>query len=158
MKRVLLMIMFMCCVLGAGAQSSRHTQRTADPAEPNREEWRGDGHDHHDKPRNQQPMMVATPEQVKLMIEQLNKLSFSQDKIDFAYFCVKLLPVPAEGIMRLASTMSFDNDKLDFLKQAYRYCPDPYNYMVVEQAFSFKSNADELRKYIEAENNNIQPK
>ena len=146
MKRICL-IMMVVIALCANAQN-RHSSRRAVPAEPHRKERVADNRI---KPRSQQPMPVATHEQVMLMVEQLNKLSFAKDKVDFAFFCVRLLPVPAEGIMRLAAAMPFDSDRLEFLKGAFPFCPDSHNYFVVEQALSFKTNAEELRRYIERE-------
>lgn len=141
---VVLMVVFSVCV----SAQDRHSSRRAVPSASHR---RAGVSDNRIKPRVQQPLYVATPEQVTLMIEQLNKLSFAQDKVDFAYFCVKLLPIPAEGIRKLAETMSFDSAKLDFLKEAFKYCPDTLNYIVVERAFSFSSSAEELRRHIEKE-------
>lgn len=151
MKRLFLLLMVVCAV-SVNAQN-RHTSRTADPAEPQHNERRDNNPNQRPEynPRMQQPMWVASPEQVMLMVEQLNKISFSQDQVGFAIFCVRILPVPAEGIMRLASAMQYDNSKLEFLKEAYRHCPDTNNFKVVEEALSFKSSVDELRSYIDRE-------
>ncbi len=147
MKRIIFMLVFVLTVFCANAQN-RHSSRSAVSADSHRKVRVADNNI---KPRKQQSVLVASPEQVMLMVEQINKLPFAKDKVDFAVFCVKLLPVPAEGIVRLAAAMPFESDKLEFLKEAFRYCPDSYNYFIVEEAFSFKSSADELRRHIEKE-------
>lgn len=50
----------------------------------------------------------------------------------------------ARDLARMSESMVFDNDRLDFLIWAYRYCYDPQNYLVAEQTLTFSSSRDRL--------------
>jgi hypothetical protein len=44
--------------------------------------------------------------------------------------------------------LTFESNRLDLAKFAYRYAADPNNYFMVNKGFTFNSSIDELSEYI----------
>lgn len=53
-----------------------------------------------------------------------------------------------EQIKQITHLLTFESDKLEFAKFAYKYCSDKANYYRVADAFSFQSSKEELYKFI----------
>ncbi len=102
-------------------------------------------HDHHNK-RHVCVDPVATPEQIKDVVDFVKKQSFDDDKMAAACLCVKLCPIPTDGLMQLAKLFSFDSKRCDFLVFAYNYCPDKEYYYRVRDSFTFRNEGDAFMK------------
>lgn len=98
--------------------------------------------------RHEDRTQVAEPYQVDLIIEYIQGISFDRDKLKAAILCVQICPVQASDIARIASLISFDSSRKDFLKKAYPYCPDPQHYQLAVESLTFSSNREEVYRYI----------
>jgi nuclear transport factor 2 (NTF2) superfamily protein len=54
----------------------------------------------------------------------------------------------SEQVKYMTQLFSFENNKLDLAKFAYRYTTDPKNYFVVYDALSYSSSKEQLADYI----------
>ena len=92
-------------------------------------------------------------EEAKMVLQMVKNQSFDDNKFEVAKVCVTLRPMFAEDIKAIAKTFSFDSGRLKFLKYAYPYCVDKENAMTFNSTFTFKSDADELYRFILDYNN-----
>ena len=91
---------------------------------------------------------VASPEQVRLIVETVRNESFDDKRYNIAILCVKLIGIPTDGLRNIAREFSFDDNRLKFLKDAYYFCPDRERYWELKDCFSFSTNGDELLRFI----------
>lgn len=153
MKRFL--IILVCAAMACGAMAQRHEQRVAGRPAPTRAGYLSrTGNSTAPRPNDRHAMAPsvaepwATPEQVMMMVDYIKSLSFDDKKVEAAMVFVRLKPIPAEGLARIAKEMSFDDNRLEFLKRAYDYCPNRQDYLVVLDVFSFKSNEDKMIEWM----------
>lgn len=107
------------------------------------------GRDNHQGRRDDGPMCpVASPQQVNDIMAYLNGVTMSSDKLKAAKLCVSLCPILTDDLGRIAKTFSFDEERLEFLKAAYKNCPDPQRYPRLKSVFTFSSNYEALMLYI----------
>jgi len=83
-----------------------------------------------------------------MIARHLKKQNFDSDRLEVAMLCVKLIGIPTEGLRLIAREFSFDDNRLKFLKEAYQLCPDRDRYWMLEDCFTFKSNGDELMRFV----------
>lgn len=93
---------------------------------------------------------VASPEQVRLIVESMRSESFDDKRYKIAILCAKLVGIPVEGLWEIAKEFSFDDNRLKFLEDAYYFCPDRERYWELKDCFSFSTNGDELLRFIES--------
>ena len=98
---------------------------------------------HHDMPPKRH-IVCATPEQMGMVMNVLDKQSFDDKKLEVAKLCVTLGHFCVEDLARMAVVFSFDENRLQFLTYAYDYCQDPQNYYLLRESFSFRSNFDTM--------------
>ncbi|MBQ4376705.1 MAG: DUF4476 domain-containing protein, partial [Bacteroidales bacterium] len=54
----------------------------------------------------------------------------------------------AAQIIQLANTLTFENNRLEFLMFAYDFCVDPEHYNAAEDVLKFQSNRNSLREFL----------
>ena len=106
-------------------------------------------HDKHHDGRHQQtppppPVQIATEDQLQWALRILETQSFDEKRLEIAKLCVVLCPFTVRDLGRMAETFAMESNKLDFLKFAYRYCPDPENYPRLRDVLRFRSDFDTL--------------
>jgi hypothetical protein len=74
--------------------------------------------------------------------------SFSDTKLSTAQMISETNCLSSEQIASILGTFSFETDRLEFAKSAYRKCIDKGNYFKVVNALQFSSSKDELNEYI----------
>lgn len=99
-------------------------------------------------PHYMEPMRVADREQVQLIIDYIKGVTFDKEKLRAAILCVKLVPVLSEDLARIVPLFTFDDAKKEFLKEAFRYCPDPEHYHVAVDKLTFNSSREEVYRVI----------
>lgn len=155
-------VLFLVLVMmtGAAMAQGRHEQRVAGPAGHGQQRVMPGGLSRTGGAGPVRPMVkaapeVASPEEVEMMVRRVKDEGFDDRRVETAKLMVTMKMVPAEGIARMASAMSFDDNRLEFLKFAYEYCADRENYFVAMDALTFSSNRDKLREYIMRENEHM---
>lgn len=83
--------------------------------------------------------------------EALAAERYDNTRLALAKQIVAQNPLNAEQVAEICKMMSFESNRLDFAKYAYRYCVDPNRYYLVNATFSFDSSKRELDKFIQGQ-------
>ena len=86
----------------------------------------------------------ATPDQLAMTLQVIEKQSMDDNKMEVAKLAVTLGHFCTDDLARIAKHFTFDDKRLTFLLYAHPYCEDPQNYPALRDVFTFKSNYDEL--------------
>lgn len=122
-------------------QASKAPRRPGDP---------GYNNPHHHQPTPPPPApRVANDEQVRWALQVLNKQSYDDKRMEVARLCVVLCPFPVRDLSRMAGCFTMEDRKVDFLKFAYRYCPDPENYYRLRDVLRYRSDYDKLMESVD---------
>lgn len=79
----------------------------------------------------------------------ITQSSFDDTKLTTAKSIVSNNCVSTDQVVQLCNLFSFEDNKLEFAKFAYRYTTDPRNYFKVNDVFSFSSNKEELSEFVQ---------
>ena len=134
MKRLFILLAAAMMAAGAMAQPPHHH-------DPNHGPRHGHGPGHSHEPQH---IICATPEQMTITLQVLEKQSFDDKKLEIAQLAVTLGHFCTDDLARMAQLFSFDENRLAFLQYAHAYCRDPQNYPALRDVFKFQSNYDEL--------------
>ena len=104
---------------------------------------------HHHHPTPPPAPRVANDEQVRWALQVLNKQSYDDKRMEVARLCVVLCPFPVHDLSRMAGCFTMEDRKVDFLKFAYRYCPDPENYYRLRDVLRYRSDYDKLMESVD---------
>lgn len=140
MKRLFILLAAAIIAAGAMAQPPHHHDQRHDPRHEH-------GHVHHHAPEPPQ-IICATPKQLSITLQVLEKQSFDDKKLEIAQLAVTLGHFCVYDLARMAQLFSFDENRLAFLQYAHAYCQDPQNYPALRDVFKFQSNYDELIRSI----------
>lgn len=122
--------------------TAQHRPHHSDP-HPGYHESHHPAHAH--APHRQAPMPpCATDEQMAVVMKTLKNQSMDEKKLEIAKLCVVLGHFCTDDLARMAKGFSFDDNRLEFLLYAHRYCSDPERYPTLREVFSFSSNFDKL--------------
>ena len=94
-----------------------------------------------------QPQVPTNGEMIAIT-ERIRKESFENDRVAMAKEYVSTHWLNASQIKLIANTLSFENNKLEFLMYAYNYCVDPEHYGITEEILQFQSNRNSLREFL----------
>lgn len=78
----------------------------------------------------------------------IDESSFDETKLSTAKSIVSSNCLTSDQIVQVCQMFSFEDNKLDFAKFAYRYCTDPRNYFKVNNVFSFSTSKEALNRHI----------
>jgi len=78
----------------------------------------------------------------------LETTSFDNSKLGIARQAVAANGCTAEQVLGIMSQFSFESNRLNFAKFAYRYCVNPEGYFLVTRGFSFESSKRDLMRFI----------
>ena len=84
-------------------------------------------------------------EQVK---DQIRKEWFEKNRLTSAKVIIEKNNFTARQVTELASLFTFENNKLEIAKYAYRKTVDKQNYYLLNDVFTFNSSKDELARFI----------
>ena len=100
-------------------------------------------------PQGKQPIVSCMPtNDFNRALSVIQKESFEDSKLKTAQQMTSANRLCVSQIMQICNLFSFEKNKLEYAKFAYRYCADPNNYYQVNEVFSYSSSKDELRKFI----------
>lgn len=110
----------------------------------------GQAHGQREMPphHRQQRKICAGEENIGIIVETLNSLSFTEQKMNVAKMCVQVMPICTNDLKLIVATFEFDNDRLEYLKFAHDYVTDPWNYHLLSDSFSFSTNYNALMNHI----------
>lgn len=170
MKRIRLTLMAFAMILfalGAQAQNPNDSFRSPSKHHFSHRPINHDHHDHHDDFPNTHfqgndipdgvaeeiPFYVASREQIDDIVACLKDIPFDDKKLSVAKLCVTLCPIDVRGLGQIAKVFAFDDARLEFLKFAYYFCPDPQNYLDLCDVMTFSTNADKLFRQLHIRRN-----
>jgi hypothetical protein len=81
-------------------------------------------------------------------IKSIEKESFSSNKMNVAKQKIAGRGLSSSQIKEIAKLFSFSNDRLEIAKYGYYFVSDPANYLIVNDAFTFLSEKEELNEHI----------
>ena len=79
----------------------------------------------------------------------IKKESSDNTRLSIAKQVVTTNPMTAAQIMKVAKLFSFENNKLEFAKYAYKYCVDKKKYFLLNDAFEQDSSKHDLIEFIQ---------
>lgn len=82
-------------------------------------------------------------------MQMLKRQSFDDTKLDFARTQLGRTAFNTRQIEMMMKEFSFDKNRLELAKIAYRTCVDKRNYFELYDAFDFESYARELNKFVQ---------
>lgn len=161
MKKILLALA-MIATMTANAQS---TWRDTDNQQYNNNYGTYDNHNGYGQgyyiderdymnPQKRDYIRHAENKEVTMIVNLLKKLSFDDQRLEAAKVCISLRPMMAEDIQKMAKTFSFDDGRMKFLEFAFAYCVDRERYYIMNDVFTFRSNADKCFKNLKYNRNN----
>ena len=96
-----------------------------------------------------QEPQVATDTWVGEMVDVINRQSFDKEKLSTALGLLNHgYILTSSQIARIASTMTFGDSQVDFLKSAFGVCADPANYERAIEVLTFSTDREKVREYI----------
>ena len=94
------------------------------------------------------PPIGMNPQDYEYAYRMLADESFDSSRLKLAKQIIMSNPMSVNQIMDICKLFSFESNKLDFAKFAYRHCTDKNRYFMLNDVFSFESSKRELRDYI----------
>lgn len=96
-------------------------------------------------------MMGMNPQDYEYAYQMIADESFDSSRLKLAKQIASTNPMSTNQIIGICKLFSFESNRLDFAKSAYRHCTDKNRYFMVNEVFNFKSSKQELRDYIMGE-------
>jgi hypothetical protein len=87
-------------------------------------------------------------QELNAVMRAIQNESFSSDKLAIARQAVMFQNVKANQVVEMGSLFSFESDRLEFAKMAYKNTIDKQNYYLVNSIFHFSSSKRELNNFI----------
>jgi hypothetical protein len=81
-------------------------------------------------------------------VTSLKAESFDSNRLQNAKVYASKTNLSANQIKEIAATFTFDSNRLDWAKAAYKSCYDKGNYFLLRETFTFSSNYSDLQDYI----------
>ena len=91
------------------------------------------------------PMSQHAFEEAK---ESVSSKSFASSKLTIAKQIVSANCLKCRQVKEIMQLFTFESDKVEFAKYAYKYTWDINNYFLLNDAFEFESSIDELNRFI----------
>ena len=92
---------------------------------------------------------VMSDREFSSFLQMLKKQSFDDRRLDFLKSQLSRTDFNTRQIKSIMKEFSFDKNRLEFAKMAYRNCVDKRNYFELYDAFDFESYARELNKFVQ---------
>jgi len=146
-------------MFGASVTTTTSQTTTTVSGEPDRFPGAGDHPGDHGRPGGPEdhpsyegprgcprPMTRVDFEQVR---QSVTSKKFESSKLTVAKQIVGANCLTSRQVKEIMQLFTFESDKLEFAKFAYRYTWDIRNYFLLNDAFGFESSIDELNRFIE---------
>lgn len=90
------------------------------------------------------------PESFNMLLNTMENIPFDKNKMNVAISAISANGINCMQLTEVMRKLSFDSNRLELAKRAYRNVVDKNNAFVLSNAFNFRSNADEFFIYIGA--------
>ncbi len=115
------------------------------------DEWYNDQDDYYDSDNggwNNGYSNVMNTREFETMKEQLRKEWFENNRLTSARFVIERNNFTTAQVREMMLLFTFENNRLEIAKAAYRKTIDKHNYYQVNDALTFSSSKDELARFI----------
>lgn len=136
MKNIILYLLLIIAV-PAAAQPRHHRVRPRYLPHPTEH--------HHDQHHQQLGM---NPRDYDAAVTMIRKENFDEKRLDGAKRIIAFNPMDVRQIAGICRLFTFEANRLEFAKYAYRYCVDPNNYFLLDEVFTFGSSKEDLHRFI----------
>ncbi len=119
------------------ANNGHHHGQTPPPPAPGH-------HTQTPPPPAPKPVICATPEQIQLALQVIDKQYSDDKRMDIAKLCVTLGHFCTRDLARIASRFTMEDSKVSFLRYAYRYCEDQDNYYTLRDVLRYRSDYEKV--------------
>lgn len=92
---------------------------------------------------------AVTTEEADEMKEKIESESFSDERLDRARFLAKDRCFQVSHVLIVLDAFTFQDNRLEMAKYLYNRTENKSDYDLVVSSFTFKSDRDELRDYIQ---------
>ena len=92
---------------------------------------------------------VMSEREFSSFLQMLKKQNFDDRRLDFIKSQLNRTDFNTRQIKAMMKEFSFDKNRLEFAKMAYRNCVDKRNYFELYDTFDFESYARELNKFVQ---------
>jgi hypothetical protein len=92
--------------------------------------------------------MGMDPQDYEYAYQMIDEESFDNSRLKLAKQIVSSNPMSVNQIMGICKLFSFESNRLEFAKCAYRHCADKNRYFMVNEVFNFESSKRELRDFV----------
>ena len=89
-----------------------------------------------------------SPSNFNAAVKTIEGSSFDETRLSTAKTIASKNCLSTDQVVTICKLLSFEENRLEFAKHAYRYTTDKNNYFKVGEVFSFSSNKEELNKFI----------
>ncbi len=94
------------------------------------------------------PVFGMAPQTFNQLIISISSTPFDNTRLNIAKQAIMSNGASSQQILELMGMLTFESNRLDLAKFAYRYAADPNNYFVINKGFSFNSSINELNRFI----------
>lgn len=94
------------------------------------------------------PIFGMAPQTFQQLMISINSTPFDNTRLNIAKQAIMSNGATAQQILEIMGMLTFESNRLDLAKFAYRYVADPNNYFLVNNGFSFNSSINELNRFI----------
>jgi len=94
--------------------------------------------------------MGMSPESFSMLMASMRREAFDETRVRMATSAITMSGVTSAQLAGLMRMLTFDSNRLNLAKIAYNFVVDKNNIFLINDAFTFNSNADEFYRYIGA--------
>lgn len=94
------------------------------------------------------PVFGMAPQTFTQLIISISSTPFDNTRLNIAKQAIMSNGATSQQILELMGMLTFESNRLDLAKFAFRYAADPNNYFVINKGFSFNSSINELNRFI----------
>lgn len=112
------------------------------------DDWYYGDDEYYDNGWDNQYKNVMTAREFDVLKDQLRKEWFEAGRMTSAKVIIDKSNFTSQQVKELLQLFTFENNKIELAKYAYRNTVDKRNYLIVNDVFSFSSSKDELARFI----------
>ena len=94
------------------------------------------------------PTYGMMPETLDALLGTLDRESFDDRRLSIAFSAISMNGITCMQLKEIMFMLSFDSNRLKLAKRSYDYISDKNNVFLLNDAFTFSSNADAFFRYI----------
>lgn len=133
-------------ISGGASVTTTTTQTTTSTG--GHEQYEGDGNDHMDYTGPRGCPRPMEPHSFGQALESISSKSFESSKLTIAKQIVGSNCLLCRQVREIMKLFTFESNRLEFAKYAYKYTWDINNYFLLNDAFEFESSIEELNRFI----------